>query len=105
MNHVFGHCMGRRFTCEIPIDAPAGAGKMTKVVQTTLEEEEYKTLREVLKRKRLSLKEGLRLAVTRLLQDEVKLDRSDPFLSRKPVGRSGRKNLSRAHDKYLYGKG
>jgi len=39
------------------------------------------------------------------LQEEVKLDPSDAFLSRKPVGRSGRKDLSRAHDKYLYGKG
>jgi hypothetical protein len=78
---------------------------MAKVVQTTLEEDEYKTLREVLNRKGLSLKEGLHLAVARLLQDEVKLDPSDSFLSRKPVGRSGRKDLSRAHDKYLYGKG
>lgn len=78
---------------------------MAKVVQTTLEEDEYKTLREVLKRKRLSLKEGLHLAVTRLLQEEVKLDPSDTFLSRRPVGRSGRRDLSKAHDKYLYGMG
>jgi hypothetical protein len=56
---------------------------MEKVVQTTLEDEEYKTLRDVLKRKRLSLKEGLHLGVTKLLQDEIKLDPSDPFLSRK----------------------
>jgi hypothetical protein len=77
---------------------------LAKVVQTTLEEEEYKTLREVLKRKRLSLKEGLHLAVTKLLQEEVKLDPSDLFLSRKPVGRSGHRDLSKAHDKYLYGK-
>jgi hypothetical protein len=77
---------------------------MAKVVQTTLEEEEYKTLREVLKKKRLSVKEGLQLAVRRMLQDETKLDRSDPFLSRKPGGRSGHKDLSSAHDRYLYGK-
>ncbi len=78
---------------------------MAKVVQTTLEEEEYKTFREVLKRRRLSLKKGLQLAVTRLLQEEAKLNASDPFLSRKPIGRNGRKDLSKAHDKYLYGKG
>lgn len=78
---------------------------MAKVVQTTLEEEEYKTLREVLRRRRLSLKEGLHLAVTKLLQEEIKLDPSDPFLSRRPVGRSGRRDLSKAHDKYLYEKG
>ena len=78
---------------------------MAKVVQTTLEEEEYRTLREVVRKKGLSLKEGLHLAVTRLLQEEVRLNPSDAFFSRKPVGRSGRKDLSRAHDKYLYGKG
>jgi hypothetical protein len=78
---------------------------MAKVVQTTLEEEQYKTLREVLRRKGLSVKEGLQLAVTNLLQEELKFDASDPFLSRKPVGRSGRKDLSVNHDKYLYGKG
>jgi hypothetical protein len=78
---------------------------MGKVVQTLLEEEEYRTLREVLKRKRLSLKDGLHLAVARLLQEEVKLNPSDSFLSRRPIGRSGRKDLARAHDKYLYGKG
>lgn len=78
---------------------------MAKVVQTTLEEDEYRTLREVVRKKGLSLKEGLHLAVTRLLQEEVKLKTSDAFFSRKPVGRSGRKDLSTAHDKYLYGKG
>lgn len=78
---------------------------MAKVVQTTLEEEEYRTLREFLRRKHLSLKEGLQLAVTRMLQEEVKIDRADPILSRKPTGRSGRKDLSKAHDRYLYGKG
>jgi len=76
---------------------------MTKVVQTTLDEEEYRTLRELLRGKGLSLKEGLHLAVTRLLLAETKLDPSDPFLSRKPTGRSGHKHLSEAHDKYLYG--
>ena len=78
---------------------------MAKVVQTTLEDEEYKTLREVLRKKGLSVKEGLQLAVAKLLQEEVKLEPSDPFLSRKPSGRSGRRDLSAAHDKYLYGKG
>jgi hypothetical protein len=78
---------------------------VTKVVQTTLDDEEYRTLRELLRGKGLSLKEGVHMAVTRLLLEETKLDPSDPFLSRKPTGRSGRKDLSRAHDKYLYGEG
>jgi len=78
---------------------------MTKVVQTRLDDEEYRMLREVLRGKGLSLKEGVHMAVTRLLLEETKLDPSDPFLSRIPTGRSGRKDLSRAHDKYLYGEG
>jgi hypothetical protein len=78
---------------------------MAKVVQTTLDEDDYRMFRDVLERKGVSLKEGLRLAVAKLIQEEVKLDPSDSFLSRKPSGRSGRKDFSRAHDKYLYGKG
>jgi len=50
---------------------------MTKVVQTTLDEQEYRTLREVLRRRGLSLKEGLRIAVTKLVLEEMKLDPSD----------------------------
>jgi len=78
---------------------------MRKVVQTTLDDEEYRTLRELLRGKGLTLKEGVHMAVTRLLLEETKLDPSDPFLLRRPTGRSGRKDLSRAHDKYLYGEG
>ena len=78
---------------------------MTKVVQTILDEHEYRTLREVLRRRGLSLKEGLRIAVTRLVLEEMKLDPSDPFLMRRPTGRSGHKDLSKAHDRYLYGRG
>jgi hypothetical protein len=76
---------------------------MAKVVQTTLEEDEYKTLREILRRRGLSLKDGVRLAITRLLMEETRLDPSDSFLTRQPAGRSGRGDLSKAHDKYLYG--
>ncbi len=76
---------------------------MAKVVQTELDEEEYMTLREVLRRKRLSMKEGLRLAVERLLLEETVLDPSDAFLTRQPTGRSGRRDLSKSHDRYLYG--
>ncbi len=40
---------------------------MAKVVQTQLDEEEYKTFRAILRNKGLSLKEGLHIAVTRFL--------------------------------------
>ncbi len=75
---------------------------MAKVVQTKLNEEEYKTLRAILSKKGLSLKEGLHIAVTRFLLEETKIDANDPFLSRTPAGKSGRHDLSNAHDKYLY---
>jgi len=76
---------------------------MTKVVQTTLDEEEYRTLKEILGKRGLSLKEGLHIAVSKLLKEETKVNAKDPFLVRKPTGRSGRGDLSKAHDKYLYG--
>jgi hypothetical protein len=75
------------------------------IVQTTLDEQEYRTLREVLSRQGLSLKEGPRVTVKRLVLEETKLDPSDPFLSSRPTGRSGHRDLSKAHDKHLYGRG
>ena len=78
---------------------------MAKVVQTTLDEQEYRTFREVLRKRGLSLKEGLRIAIARLVSEEMRLDPSDPFLARQPTGRSGRKDLSSHHDRYLYGRG
>jgi hypothetical protein len=76
---------------------------MTKVVQTTLDDEEYRILKEILEKRGLSLKEGLHIAVSQLLKEETKVDAKDPFLVRKPTGRSGRGDLSKAHDRYLYG--
>jgi hypothetical protein len=77
---------------------------MAKVVQTVLQNEEYKTFRELLWKRRLTVKEGLHLAVTRLLQEEMTIDSADSFLARRPTGRSGRKDLSIGHDRYLYEK-
>ena len=76
---------------------------MTKVVQTTLDEEEYRTLKEILGKRGLSLKEGLHIALSRFLKEETKVNAKDPFLVRKPTGRSGRRDLSKAHDRCLYG--
>lgn len=77
---------------------------MAKVVQTRLKEEEYRAFREALQRKGLSIREGLRLAVTRLVEAEFRVDTDDPFSTHKPVGRSGLSDLSKRHDKYVYGK-
>lgn len=43
-----------------------------KVVQTFLEEEEYRAFKEALEKKGLSIQEGLRLAVQKLLESEFK---------------------------------
>jgi len=77
---------------------------MAKVVQTSLEEEEYRVFRDLLEKRKLSIREGLRKAVTRMLEEEVRVDPKDPFLVRRPRGRSGLGDLSRKHDEYLYGK-
>jgi len=75
---------------------------MGKVVQTTLEEEEYRVLKETLGRRKLTLREGLKLAIAKFLKDEIKLDPRDPFFTHKPMAKSGLKDLSREHDKHLY---
>jgi hypothetical protein len=77
---------------------------MTKVVQTSLEEEEYRVFKDLLERRKLSIREGLRKAVTKMLEEEVRVDPKDPFLVRRPRGKSGLGDLSRKHDEYLYGK-
>ncbi len=77
---------------------------MAKVVQTSLEEEEYRVFKDLLEKRKLSIREGLRKAVTRMLEEEVKIDPKDPFLARRPRGKSGLGDLSRKHDEYLYGK-
>lgn len=77
---------------------------MAKVVQTSLEEEEYRVFKDLLQKRKLSIREGLRKAVTKMLDEEVRVDPRDPFLVRRPRGKSGLGDLSRKHDEYLYGK-
>src|SRR5438093_13407855 len=77
---------------------------MAKVVQTDLEEDEYMLFTELLHKQRLSIREGLRLAVNRMVKEGVKLDSKDPLLNRKLTGRSGLGNRSKRHDEYLCGR-
>ena len=77
---------------------------MAKVVQTSLEEEEYRVFKDLLEKRKLSIREGLGKAVTRMLEEEVRVDPRDAFLVRRPRGKSGLGDLSRKHDEYLYGK-
>lgn len=53
------------FTCKV--------SKMAKVVQTVLQEEEYRAFKEVLEKKGLSIREGLKLAVAGLIEAEFKI--------------------------------
>ncbi|MEM2965102.1 MAG: hypothetical protein QW172_04820 [Candidatus Bathyarchaeia archaeon] len=76
---------------------------MTKAVQTFLEDGEYMAFKEALEKRGLSIREGLRLAVVKLLESEFKIDPEDPFFTRIPHGRSGLRDLSSKHDEYLYG--
>ncbi len=77
---------------------------MAKVVQTSLEEEEYQVFKDVLEKRKLSIREGLRRAVGKMVEEEVKVNPKDPFLVRRPRGKSGLRDLSKRHDEYLYGK-
>ncbi len=77
---------------------------MARVVQTSLEEEEYRMFKDLLDKRKLSIREGLRKAVSKMLEEEVRVDPKDPFLVRRPRGKSGLGDLSRKHDEYLYGK-
>ncbi len=77
---------------------------MAKVIQTDLEEDEYMLFTEMLHKQKLSIREGLRLAVNRMVKEGVKVDPKDPFFNRRPTGRSGLGDLSKKHDEYLYGR-
>lgn len=59
-------------------------GTMARVVQTDLEEEEYMLFKELLEKQRLSIRDGLRLAVDKMVREEVRVNSKDPFLNRKP---------------------
>jgi len=52
--------------------------------------------------------EELARSLERVLEERkhirLRMDSREPFLARKPVGRSGLRDLSRKNDEYLYGK-
>lgn len=75
-----------------------------KVVQTSLTMEEYEALREVLEKRGMTIREGLRKAALRVITEELKIDPNDPFFTGKPHVGSGLRDASTQHDKYLYGK-
>lgn len=77
---------------------------MTRVVQTTLEDPEYKALRDALRRKGETLREGLRRAILKFIEEETAIDPSDPIFEMPGKAGSGKGDLAQKHDAYLYGK-
>lgn len=77
---------------------------MTRVVQTTLEDREYRALRDALRRKGETLRGGLRKAILRFIEEETAVDPSDPIFEMPGKGGSGKGDLAERHDAYLYGK-
>ncbi|HIH87833.1 TPA: hypothetical protein HA344_01320 [Candidatus Bathyarchaeota archaeon] len=73
---------------------------MAKVVQTELDEKEYRLLKEVSKKKGLSIKETLRKATVTYIEDQLPLE-EDPIFKVKPRGTSVKTNASRL-DEQLY---
>lgn len=74
-----------------------------KVVQTILTTEEYKALIETLSRKHLSIQDGLRVAIIKLIEEENIPSSADSFFKiEAPSKGSGLSDLSVNHDKYLY---
>lgn len=76
---------------------------MAKVVQTTLEESEYKQFRKIANRKGLKVKEAVRSAILDWTKELAPLDLNDEFFKLKPVD-LGDPELSSKVDEILYGR-
>ena len=74
-----------------------------KVVQTELAEREYEFLLKVAKKRRLTIKEGLREAVQHWISTQIAI-KEDPLFSIEPV-ETGMKTDSSRLDEPLYGEG
>ena len=75
---------------------------LTKVVQTTLGDREYKALRDALRRRGETLRGGLRRAIIRFIEEETTIDPSDPIFDMPENASSGKGDLAQRHDAYLY---
>jgi hypothetical protein len=73
---------------------------VAKVVQTELDEKEYRLIREVSKKKGLSIKEVLRVAAVSYASDQLTIE-EDPIFKVKPRGTGIKTDASRL-DEQLY---
>jgi len=74
-----------------------------KVVQTELDEREYKFLVKVTKKRKLTIKEGLREAVQHWISTHVAVD-EDPLFNIEPI-KTGVETDSSKLEKNLHGEG
>lgn len=72
-----------------------------KVVQTELDDDEYRLLKEVVEKRRITLKSGLREAVRQWVSTQIPVS-EDPLFRVEPVNTGVRTDASKL-DKRLYG--
>jgi len=72
----------------------------SKIVQTELVEKEYELFQKVVKKKKLTIKQGLREAIQQWMSTQIPVE-DDPLFKIKPV-KTGVKTDSSKLDKALY---
>lgn len=73
-----------------------------KIVQTVLDEEEYRKLEEAIKKTKKSIKEAVREAVVVWSEEKSGINSDDPIFKLKPASWGDRKASERV-DEILYG--
>jgi len=76
---------------------------LAKVVQTELEEEEYKRFKTAIKHKGISVKEAVKAAIASWTSSSLPLETEDPFFKLEPAD-FGDPALSKKVDEILYGR-
>ena len=76
-----------------------------KVVQTELNEVEYKMLKQLAQKRKKTIKELVREAIRKILREEKTINPDDPIFTEPPVIQEEGEieNTSETHDKVLYG--
>ena len=74
-----------------------------KSLTIVIEESIYKQLEEVVEKRGFKLEDEVTEAI-KLYIDRMRSYRNDPFFQISKAGKSGLKDLAKAHDEYLYGR-
>ena len=72
------------------------------LVHTTLDDRKYNALKDGLRRRRETLREGIRKAILRFIEKETAIDPSDPIFEISGKFGSAKGDLAERHDDYLY---